>query len=114
MTIESITPTGANASSFAFTNNCGSSLASGASCIIQGQFEPTASGSQAAALTVTDNATDSPQLITLTGTGLTPATASLSVSSLTFGSQVIGVASASQRFLYPIRGERHYRSPALA
>ena len=58
-------------------------------------FRPNAAGSRQGILTVTDNASGSPQTVSLAGTGLVPI-ASLSPTSLSFGSQVIGTASASQ------------------
>ena len=54
------------------TNNCGTSLASGSSCVISVTFKPTASGTRTGTLTVTDNATNGPQTVSLTGTGATP------------------------------------------
>ncbi len=55
---------------YAQTNNCGSSLASGSSCVISVTFKPMASGTRTGILTVTDNATNSPQTVSLTGTGV--------------------------------------------
>jgi hypothetical protein len=55
---------------FSQTNTCGTSVATGASCAIGVAFTPTAAGSRAGAVTITDNASGSPQLITLTGTGV--------------------------------------------
>ena len=59
---------------FAQTNNCLSApyngvLGVGQSCNISVTFTPTASGARAAALTISDNATGSPQSILLSGTG---------------------------------------------
>jgi len=70
VTITSIAVTGSGASSYVFANNCGASLAAGANCIIHGHFAPTTSGSLSATITITDNATGSPQTITLSGTGI--------------------------------------------
>jgi hypothetical protein len=67
--IISIRVTGADASSFDFANNCGSSLAAGSSCTIHGHFAPTTTGPLTAAIVITDHAGNSPQSITLTGTG---------------------------------------------
>jgi len=93
--ISSIALTGADASSFVFANSCGTSLAAGANCTIHGHFTPAVQGQLTAAVTVTDSATNSPQSIALSGTGLlTPPT--LSATSLSFGSQLFGTASASQ------------------
>jgi len=69
LAVSSITVTGANAASFVFTNNCGSSLAPGANCTIHGHFAPTAAGAQTATVSITDSATGSPQTITVDGSG---------------------------------------------
>src|SRR5208337_4948666 len=68
---------------FAQTNNCAGSVAAGAGCTISVTFNPTAIGNRTGALTLTDNASNSPQTVTLSGTGFGP-TASLSASSLTY------------------------------
>jgi len=81
MSIASITVTGANASSFEFLNTCGASLAASANCLIYGHFTPTVEGPVTAALTITDNATGSPQTVTLTGTGVNPTTVTVTPSS---------------------------------
>jgi hypothetical protein len=96
LTIGSISVTGTGAASFGFGNTCGSSLAAGANCTIHGHFAPTAAGAVTAAVTITDNATGSPQSIALTGTGVTPTTVSLSATSLSFGSVQVGSTSPSQ------------------
>jgi Pro-kumamolisin, activation domain/Abnormal spindle-like microcephaly-assoc'd, ASPM-SPD-2-Hydin len=61
--------TGTNASSFAETTTCGSSVTVGGSCTISVTFKPTVTGALSASLGVTDNAAGSPQTVTLTGTG---------------------------------------------
>ncbi len=96
LAITSIAVTGTDASSFVFANNCGSSLAVAASCTIHGHFTPTATGASTAAITITDNASGSPQIISLSGTGVNPTTVSLSSISLSYGDQVVSTASASQ------------------
>src|SRR5439155_2623765 len=68
----SINSIGINPANGPFTiqsNSCGSSLAAGSSCTINLTFSPTAFGTQNATLTVTDNAPNSPQTASLTGTG---------------------------------------------
>jgi hypothetical protein len=80
---------------FAQTNTCAGSVAAGAGCEISVTFTPTAVGNRTGALTLTDNASNSPQTVSLSGTGLGP-TANLSASSLTFASQLVGTASSSQ------------------
>jgi sugar lactone lactonase YvrE len=72
LAITSIQVTGANAAVFASTNTCGSSLAIGASCTISVTFAPTATGSETASITVTDNAAGSPQTVALSGTATAP------------------------------------------
>jgi hypothetical protein len=67
--ITSIAVTGTNSGDFAENNNCGKSLTGGASCTLSVTFKPTATGSRSAAVTITDNASGSPQQVTLSGTG---------------------------------------------
>jgi hypothetical protein len=69
LTITSISATGANASSFGQTNNCGASLAAGATCTITVSFTPASAASFTAAISVADNAAGSPQSAVITGTG---------------------------------------------
>jgi len=95
LNITSLALTGANASDFAQTNTCGSSVAAGSSCTISVTFMPTASGSRTASVSITDNASGSPQSVSLSGTGAVPLV-SLSASSLAFGNQSVGVTSAAQ------------------
>jgi len=69
LTISGISITGLNSGSFRETNTCGSTLAAGANCSIAVIFEPTSKGALIASLSLADNATGSPQTISLTGTG---------------------------------------------
>ena len=94
LAISGITVTG----DFALNNTCGTSVAAGSSCTASVTFTPTALGSRAGGVTVTDNATGSPHQIALSGTGVgasAPAV-SLSPAALTFGSQALNTASAAQ------------------
>jgi len=93
LSITSIAFTGANPGDFGQTNNCGSSVAAGGNCTINVTFTPTATGSRSATLTVTDNASNSPQTAGVSGTGVGP-TASLSPTSLSFGKQNVNTTSA--------------------
>jgi hypothetical protein len=93
LAITSITASG----DFTATNNCSSSVATGANCTISVTFTPTASGTRTGAVTITDNAAGSPQAIALTGTGIAPViAATLSSTSLTFAAQATGSTSAAQ------------------
>ncbi len=94
LTITSIAASG----DFAETNTCGSSLAAGANCTISVTFTPTMSGSLTGEIIIADNASTSPQNVTLSGTG-TPAPApiaTLSPTSLTYASQAVGTSSTAQ------------------
>ncbi len=74
LTITSIGMTGTNSGDFAQTNNCPSSpstLAAGASCIINITFAPTDTGTRTASLSISDNAAGSPQSVALSGNALT-------------------------------------------
>ncbi len=92
LTLGSITASGP----FAQTNACGSSLAAGATCAISVTFAPTTAGSAVGSVTLVDNAGNSPQTISLTGTGVTAPVASLSPANLTFSTQAVGTTSAPQ------------------
>ena len=97
LSVTSIAVSGANASDFAETNNCGSSVAAGANCTISVTFKPAAAGARTAAISVTDNATGGPQSAGLSGTGgSTTAAASVSPTSLSFGSEAVDMVSTSQ------------------
>jgi phosphatidylethanolamine-binding protein (PEBP) family uncharacterized protein len=97
LSITSLALMGTNASDFAQTNTCGSSVAGGANCTISVRFTPAASGTRSAAVTLTDNATGSPQKVSLSGTGTaTSALVSLSPTSLAFGNQSVDVTSTAQ------------------
>jgi len=94
LTISSIAVTGAEAADFPETGTtCGSSLAAAASCTVSLTFKPTTTGARSANLTVTDNASGSPQQVPLSGTGTT---AELTPTSLSFGSVKVGTTSAAK------------------
>lgn len=101
------TTSGADASDFRYTTNgCYKGVASKAKCYIGVQFGPKATGTRTATLNLTDNATNSPQLVPLTGTG-TPANTStiiISPSSFSWGSATIGSTSANQTFTLKASG----------
>jgi hypothetical protein len=74
LSITGISVAGTNPSDFRQTNSCGSSVMAGGNCSIGLTFSPTATGSRSATLSIGDNATGSPQLVSLAGTGVPPAT----------------------------------------
>ena len=71
---------------FAQSNNCGTVAPNGGTCNVSVTFTPTAVGARSGTLTVTDNAQNSPQTATLTGTGMAASTplATLSPTSVVF------------------------------
>jgi hypothetical protein len=86
--------TGTNIADFSQTNNCGTSVAVGASCTITVTFTPQASGSRSASVTLTDNASNGTQTVGLSGSGAYP-TVTLTPSTLAFGNIEVGYSSSS-------------------
>jgi hypothetical protein len=99
LSISSISVFGTSSSSFGQTNNCGTSLAAGASCTVMVTFNPVAPGTVSASISVADNATGTPQMATITGTGVagTPAV-TLNPIQLSFPNTNIGSSSSAQTF----------------
>ncbi len=93
--ITSIAIAGPNPSDFAQTNDCGTTVAVGASCTFSVTFTPTASGNRSATINITDNAGGSPQHVNLTGTSIGPM-ATLNPTSLSFGNQNVGTTSGGK------------------
>ncbi|HEV2232875.1 MAG TPA: SBBP repeat-containing protein, partial [Terriglobia bacterium] len=92
LVISSITATG----DFAVTNDCGSSVLPGVGCILSITSTPTVFGPLFGTVTVTDNAWESPHVISLTGNGIPSSIVTLSPSTLTFGQQLVGATSPAQ------------------
>jgi hypothetical protein len=83
LSVGSISISGTNAADFSQSNTCGSSLAAGSSCTIVVFMTPSGCEARTASLNVADNASGSPQSVSLSGTGShdvvlswTPSTAS--------------------------------------
>jgi hypothetical protein len=95
LTFTSIAITGADPADFIQSaTTCGTTLAAQASCTISIQFVPQSTGARTATLTITDNAGNSPQTVTLNGTGVQPVTAT--PANLDFGSQGLGSPTAAK------------------
>lgn len=74
ISINNVAIAGTDSGDFSIASNtCGSSLAGSGSCTIGVVFKPTASGSRAATLTISDSAGGSPHTVALTGSGNMPA-----------------------------------------
>ncbi|MFZ1131069.1 MAG: choice-of-anchor D domain-containing protein [Terriglobales bacterium] len=78
------------------TKPCGSTLAAGTSCLIKVTFTPTQVGGRSGSLTVADNASNSPQAVTLFGTGV--AQAALTPASATYSAEKVGTTSPAKVF----------------
>ena len=104
LTIKTIALTGANPTLYAIANQtCGTSLAGGAACSFAVTFTPTAVGSFPASVTLTDGAANSPQGVTLTGTGSTATTTNyaLTLNLLPAGGGTVTTSPASSTGQYP-------------
>jgi HYDIN/CFA65/VesB family protein/centrosomal CEP192-like protein/galactose oxidase-like protein len=64
-----ITAVTASAADFGVFNNCTNPVAPGSNCTVGVFFDPTAGGTRTGTLKITDNAGNSPQTVTLTGSG---------------------------------------------
>jgi len=91
------------AGQYSVSHNCAGSLAVGANCTINVVFAPATMGSQSGSVTL--DTAGGKSVVTLTGTGL-QAVASVAPTSLNFGNQSVGVASAQQTFTLSNTGNR--------
>ena len=97
LTLSAGSLSGSGAADFTATTNCGTSLAASASCTFTIAFAPQTSGTLTATITLTDNASNSPQTITFTGGGTAVPAATLTpAAGLTFPSTTIGQTTPSQ------------------
>jgi hypothetical protein len=93
LTISSILASGDFAIQGAGTT-CGTPVKPNKSCNVGVTFTPTSTGTRNGDLTFTDNASDSPQTVSLTGTGILAV--ALSPASWNFGNQAAGFTSAAK------------------
>lgn len=91
LSIASMTLGGTSPSVFAISyDTCGSSLAAGATCDISATFTPPDGNSYGASIILSDSASDSPQCITLSATGvIPPAVTTLAATSVTSSGAVL-------------------------
>lgn len=77
---------------FAQSNTCGAGIPAGQSCVVNVTFTPSATGLRTGTLSLNGNAAS----VSLSGTGIIPATISVAPSALNFGNQTVGTESAAQ------------------
>jgi hypothetical protein len=98
LSIQTVAITGANSGDFAVVSGStctnGANVAMNGSCTIQLTFTPTGPGARSATVGITDNAADSPQTISLSGT--TASTVAVTPSTVTFPSQYVGTSGLPQ------------------
>ena len=93
LTVSSVTVNGVSGP-FAVTSNTCGAVAASANCTVGVTFSPTAVGSATGTLTFNDSAITTPQTVSLSGTGSAPVT--LSATSLSFSTTVVGNTSAGK------------------
>jgi hypothetical protein len=96
VTISKISFAGTSPTSFNQVNDCGATLAAGASCSVYVAFQPASAAALTATLSIADNGASSPQAAALSGTGTSKPSVTLSPGTLTFASTVEGVTSEEQ------------------
>jgi hypothetical protein len=101
LSISSVVTTGPDAGNFAIIQGgsapctAAGNVAAGKSCTVMIAFTPESVGTKNATFNLGDNASGSPQMVALTGTGVSTSI-TVSATSLNFGSQPAGTASAAQ------------------
>ena len=79
---------------FTTVSNCGSQLAAGSSCGITVTFAPSITGSETGTLVISDAL--HAQSVSLRGVGLKPPAISLSATTVSFGSEQVGIPTAAK------------------
>jgi hypothetical protein len=107
LTITSIVPGG----DYAQTNNCGPSLAAGASCTISVTFTPTVSGTRTGSVTINSNAASSPNLVTLSGAAVSSATVNTPAGTVTLTADQGQITSFTNTATVPAGAPAGYTFP---
>jgi hypothetical protein len=90
LTISGITASG----DYSESDNCAGSVAPSGNCTLLITFMPNSAGTLTGVITLSDDANNSPQLITTKGTGVTPLT--VAPTSLAFGAVTVGSTSTAK------------------
>ncbi len=120
LNISSVALSGTGSSQFKISNGCGATLAAGASCVIQVQFAPVTIGSMTAAVILSDNASNSSQVISLSGSSVSSTTTSgtttihLSLNNLYFYNRVVGSTSAPASIVLTNTGKAVFALKSIA
>lgn len=96
LAFNNVSITGANSGDFSIDTSECANIPAQSNCSIDLSFTPTNTGNRTASVVFTDNATDSPQTISLAGTGIAPANLVVSANSLAFGNQTLATTSSPQ------------------
>jgi hypothetical protein len=88
---------------FTQTNTCQGAVAPHASCTISVFFTPSTTGTRSGTLTITDDANNSPQSVSLAGIGASAAV-TVAPASISFGNQVVNTTSAGQKITFTNAG----------
>ncbi|HEY2861528.1 MAG TPA: choice-of-anchor D domain-containing protein [Terracidiphilus sp.] len=94
--LSSIAIGGTNPLSWVKLTTCGPTLAVSASCAVYVAFKPASAAALSGVLSITDNASGSPQKVTLSGTGTVAPPIALSVTSLAFPATTHGKTSLAK------------------
>lgn len=89
---------------FSQTNNCPPAVGVGASCIISVTFTPSLRGTRSGTMTISDNAGNSPQTVSLSGTGTGPAATFNPISAI-LGIIPVGTTSSPRSIILTSSGE---------
>jgi hypothetical protein len=90
-------------SGFTSSTACGSTLAAGASCLVDVTFSPTQAGSASGSLNLVSNAQGSPIVVSLSGNAVQAEGSLVAATSANFGSVQVG-GSASRQFTFTNTG----------
>lgn len=107
LTFTTVTPGGTDMSDFPVgSDTCANAtVAVGKTCTVSVEFDPSTTAAESATLTFADNASDSPQVVNLTGTGVAPvATATTTGLSASATSVVIGTSVTLTATVSPASG----------
>jgi len=109
LTMSTVTMDGANASDFAKSaDTCtGATIAPNGTCTVSVTFTPSASGSRSASLSFTDNASNSPQAVSLSGTAILGPMLTVSPTSMTFSAQYVGTTGLPQNVTLQNTGDQN-------